>query len=98
CGKDQNGNAQVCRVPDPNPIACGGIPLDPTKPNGAVCDGTHGTHVADIIGGRSTDGQHKGVAPDTQLYALKVCSSVSPRCSGVALLQAIDFALDPHGD
>lgn len=89
CGKDAAGNALVCLRPDPNPIACGGV---------GGCDGTHGTHVSDIIAGASRDGTHKGVAPGAQLYALKVCSSVSTSCSGVALLQAMDFALDPNGD
>ena len=67
---------------DPNPIDIGG----------------HGTHVADIIGGRSADGTHKGMAPDASLYAVKVCSAVATSCSGVALLQGMDFALDPNGD
>src|SRR5437867_494908 len=52
----------------------------------------HGTHVADIIGGIN------GVAPGVKFYALKVCSAVTNACSGVALLQAMDFALDPNGD
>ena len=54
--------------------------------------GGHGTHVADIIGGAI------GVAPGVDLYAVKVCSSVSTSCSGVALLQGMEFALDPNGD
>lgn len=58
----------------------------------------HGTHVADIIAGRSIDGTHKGVAPGASLVALKVCSSVTTSCNGVALLKAMDFALDPNGD
>jgi minor extracellular serine protease Vpr len=58
----------------------------------------HGTHVADIIAGRSNDGRHKGMAPDALLYAIKVCSTVTDYCSGVALLQGLDFALDPNGD
>lgn len=58
----------------------------------------HGTHVADIIAGRSADGTHKGVAPGAQLLAVKVCSAVSSSCNGVALLKGIDFALDPNGD
>jgi subtilisin family serine protease len=49
----------------------------------------HGTHVADII---------HAVAPDADIYAVKVCASFSTACSGVALLQAMDFALDPNGD
>jgi subtilisin family serine protease len=69
-------------VPDPNPIDLEG----------------HGTHVADIIAGRSADGTHKGVAPGASLYAVKACSAISSSCSGVALLQAVEFTLDPNGD
>ena len=58
----------------------------------------HGTHVADIIGGRSADGSHLGIAPGVSLYAVKVCSAVAASCSGVALLEAVDWALDPNGD
>jgi minor extracellular serine protease Vpr len=76
-------------APDPNPIPCGLT---------SFCDGTHGTHVADIIAGHSNDNTHKGVAPGAKLYAVKVCSSVSTSCSGVALLEGMDFALDPNGD
>jgi minor extracellular serine protease Vpr len=52
----------------------------------------HGTSVADIIGGM------QGVAPGVDLYAVKVCSSVSTSCSGVAILQGMEFAVDPNGD
>lgn len=58
----------------------------------------HGTHVADIIAGKSLDGAHKGVAPGAKLVAVKVCSAVATSCSGIALLQGMDFALDPNGD
>jgi len=78
-----------CRSEDPDPIDAPSTP--PT-------DGGHGTHVADIIAGRSADGTHKGMAPGAKLVAVKVCSSVSTACSGVALLKAMDFALDPNGD
>jgi len=62
-------------------------PLDkPTYGDG------HGTHVADIIGGAS------GVAPDVDLIALKACSSVASACSGVALIQSMEYAVDPNGD
>ena len=44
-------------------------------------EGGHGTHVADIIAGEA------GVAPGADLYAVKVCSSVSTSCSGIALIQ-----------
>jgi subtilisin family serine protease len=52
----------------------------------------HGTHVADIIAGKD------GVAPEADLYAVKVCSSVSTSCSGIALIQGMEFAADPNGD
>ena len=70
------------RSEDPNPIDFQG----------------HGTHVADIIAGRSADGVHKGVAPGAKVYAVKVCSAVATSCNGIALLKAMDFALDPNGD
>jgi len=68
--------------PDPDPIAA---------PD-ATTNGGHGTHVADIIAGK------QGVAPGAKLYALKACSAPGTSCSGVALLQAMDYALDPNGD
>lgn len=52
----------------------------------------HGTHVADIIAGRI------GVAPAASLFAVKVCSAVSSSCNGIALLQGVEFSLDPNGD
>ena len=70
-------------APDEDPIDEGG------NEGGA---GGHGTHVADIIGGNG------GVAPGVSLYAVKVCSAVSSSCSGVALLQGMDYAVDPNGD
>ncbi len=72
-------------VQDPNPIDAGP-------------EAGHGTHVADIIGGRSADGSHLGIAPGVDLYGVKVCSSVSTSCSGVAILQGLDWSLDPNGD
>jgi subtilisin family serine protease len=72
-------------APDPDPL---------DKGTGAG----HGTHVSDIIAGKSTDGLHKGVAPGASLYAVGVCSKITTSCSGVALLEGMDFALDPNGD
>ena len=69
-------------APDPDPIDFGG----------------HGTHVADVIAGRSRDGRHIGIAPGASLLAVKVCSAISSSCSGIALLAGFDFALDPNGD
>src|SRR2546426_1219403 len=72
--------------PDPDPIDCGPQAIP------APCAGGHGTHTSSIIAGA------QGVAPGAKLYAGKVCSSVSTSCSGVALIQGMDFALDPNGD
>jgi len=69
-------------APDPDPIDFQG----------------HGTHVADIIAGRSADGLHKGVAPGASLLAVKVCSAVSSSCSGIALIQGMEFSVNPNGD
>ncbi len=73
------------RTEDPNPIA-------------KSSTGTHGTHVADIVAGKSADGTHKGMAPGAKLIAVKVCSAVATSCNGVALLKGVDFALDPNGN
>jgi subtilisin family serine protease len=72
--------------PDDDPIDCG--------PSGtpAPCTGGHGSHVSSIIAGNN------GVAPGADLLVYKVCSSVSTSCSGLALLQAFEAALDPNGD
>jgi subtilisin family serine protease len=74
-------------APDPNPM----------DDQGGGTDG-HGTHVASIIGGVETDDLGPGVAPGVEFYALKVCSSVSPSCSGVALMQAYEWVADPNDD
>ena len=54
--------------------------------------GGHGTHVADIIGGAL------GVAPDVDLWAIKVCSAVDTACSGQAMVEGFDYAFDPNND
>jgi subtilisin family serine protease len=65
---------------------------DPIAAPDATTFGGHGTHVADIIAGKL------GVAPAATVYALKACSAPATSCSGIALMQAMDFALDPNGD
>jgi subtilisin family serine protease len=77
-------------APDPDPI-------DSPAANTALgvsyhTTGGHGTHVSDIVGGI------KGVAPKATMYVVKVCSSVSTSCSGVAMIEAMDWAMDPNGD
>ena len=68
--------------PDPDPIAA---------PD-ATTFGGHGTQCRDIIAGKL------GVAPAAKIIALKACSAPATSCSGVALIQAMDFALDPNAD
>jgi subtilisin family serine protease len=38
------------------------------------------------------------VAPGVEFYAIKVCSAVAGDCSGVAMIQGLEFALDPNSD
>ncbi len=77
-------------APDPDPIDS---PDSGTALGVAMgTDGGHGTHVADIIGGTM------GMAPKARLYIVKVCSSVSTACSGVALMEGMDWAMDPNAD
>jgi len=72
-------------------------PTGPLTPDANPIDlNGHGTLTADTAGGHSLDGIHFGAAPGAQLYAVKVCSSVSSSCSGVAMAEGIDFALDPN--
>ncbi len=76
--------------------AAGSPPLtpdpDPIPSPDATTNGGHGTHVADIIAGQL------GVAPGAKLYAVKACATASTSCSGIALLQGIEFAVDPNHD
>ncbi len=52
----------------------------------------HGSHVADIIGGKV------GVAPGVDLYGVKVCATSTSSCSGISLIQGMEWTLDPNGD
>ena len=38
------------------------------------------------------------VAPDAQLIACKVCTSDTGTCPGFAVVQALEYALDPNED
>ncbi len=65
---------------------------DPIAAPDATTFGGHGTHVADIIAGKG------GVAHKALIYAVKACSAPATSCSGIALMQSMDFSLDPNGD
>ena len=71
-------------LPDPDPLD--DLALVP----GAFAG--HGTHVADIIGGQN------GVAPGASIVAVKVCASLASSCNGIALIQGMEFSVDPNGD
>jgi subtilisin family serine protease len=71
-------------------------PNGPLQPDANPIDlNGHGTLTADAAAGHSLDGLHAGSAPGAQVYAVKVCSSVSSSCSAIAMAEGIDFALDP---
>jgi minor extracellular serine protease Vpr len=72
-------------------VSCGRTAPERPDPNPIDLEG-HGTHVADIIAGED------GVAPGADIYAVKVCSAVSSACSGIALIQGMEFSADPNGD
>ncbi|MCX7791976.1 MAG: S8 family serine peptidase [Chloroflexaceae bacterium] len=59
----------------------------------------HGTHVADIAAGLPTSphGADSGIAPGANLWAFKACNGDIGLCNGVALLRALDAALDLDG-
>jgi subtilisin family serine protease len=83
--------------PDPDPIAA---PSANNSLGFVGTDGSHGTSVADILAGGpfAERPDNHGVAPGASLYAVKVCSAVSTSCSGIAMVQGIEWALDPNGD
>ncbi len=57
----------------------------------------HGTHVASIAAGRSIFGFGGGVAPEADIYAIKLGSGQSGPLTTVAE-EAMDYVLDPNGD
>ena len=57
-------------------------------------DNGHGTHCAGIV---AANGTVKGVAPDADLYAYKVCNQ-SGSCWSSDIIAGIERATDPDGD
>lgn len=80
CGLDASGNPRVCPQVDADPLDAQG----------------HGTHVADIAAGRESapGAGDAGMAPGARLWAFKACSASTGVCNGLALLQALDDAMD----
>ena len=79
------GTGTPAEAPDPDPLDDGAL----VASNIGV---GHGTHVSDIIGGKG------GVAPGVDLYGVKVCATSTSSCSGLSLIQGMEWTLDPNGD
>lgn len=70
-------------IPDENPLDKSG----------------HGTHVAGTVAGKG-DGinTYDGVAPEAELYALKVFGNFGGGASQSSVIAALEFSMDPNGD
>ena len=79
------GTGTPAEAPDPDPLDDGALVSSNTGVG-------HGTHVSDIIGGKG------GVAPGVDLYGIKVCVTSTSSCSGLSLIQGMEWTLDPNGD
>ena len=79
------GPGSPAEAPDPDPLDDGAL----VSSNIGV---GHGTHVSDIIGGKG------GVAPGVDLYGVKVCATSTSSCSGLSLIQGMEWTVDPNGD
>ena len=91
----------------PNEKVVGGIDLVgsyynpgvgyPTPDGNPIDEGAHGTHVAATAGGAG-DGinVYTGVAPEAQLYAIKVFGAGGT--SDAAVIAALEYAADPNRD
>jgi subtilisin family serine protease len=81
---DSASSIEANRIPKPD-----GDPLD---------ERGHGTHVAGTIGGVGDDtNTYDGVAPDVDLYAVKVFGSKGSTDQG-PIIAALEYAADPNAD
>lgn len=73
----------------------GSMPKPDANP---IDDHTHGTHVAGTVAGKG-DGVnvYDGIAPDAELYSLKVFSS-NIFSDSSAIMAAMEYAVDPNND
>ena len=63
-----------------------------------IDEGGHGTHVAGTVAGIGDDeNTYSGVAPDSDLYALKVFGK-NGGTSDTVVIAAMEWAIDPNGD
>lgn len=70
----------------------------PKPDNNPIDEGGHGTHVAGTVAGLG-DGKktYDGVAPDADLYAIKVFGKSGGTGDSV-VIAALEYAVDPNGD
>lgn len=70
----------------------------PVPDNNPIDEGGHGTHVAGTVAGLG-DGTktYDGVAPDADLYAIKVFGKSGGTGDSV-VIAALEYAMDPNGD
>src|SRR5690606_26421256 len=81
--------------PDYDP--CAATPIDIPDPDDDPLDGNgHGTHGAATAAGLGAAGHGEGMAPDAQLYALKVFNDTEG-CTELTA-EAIEWAMDPNDD
>jgi len=65
-------------------------PVNASNPNDVMGDSDHGTHVAGII---AANGSIKGVAPDANIVAIKVCGPTSS-CGSNAIVDGINWCVN----
>lgn len=89
-----------CTHPDLDANCAGGYNFVANAPfpgTGPFDDYGHGTHVAGIVAALDNGSGVVGVAPQADLYALKVCDS-SGSCPTSDIVAAMQWAADPNGD
>ena len=74
----------------------------PAPDNNPIDLSGHGTHVAGILGGYLEEGgnvEYKGVAPEAELYALKVFSAKNKGgTSTMVIIAALEYSVNPNND
>ncbi|WP_373999345.1 S8 family serine peptidase [Bdellovibrio bacteriovorus] len=106
-------NPSIANAGFPNKKVVGGIDLVGTEYNSGspnyekriprpdvnpLDEGGHGTHVAGTVAGIGDDvNTYSGVAPDADLYAIKVFGAKGSTSDEV-VIAALEYSVDPNGD
>ncbi len=70
----------------------------PQPDENPIDEGGHGTHVAGTVAGHGDQKlTYSGVAPDADLYAIKVFGANGSTSDGV-VIAGLEYAMDPNGD